>query len=134
MGIGGAQRVWFLCPQRIQVGITPGDKIGKVKPPVIKYNPRTHASFGNILNRDRKAAEGCIAGCQIRRRCARSHKICMWEPQADGGERDRLGFGTEGRMPKPTLFRLERGRLRWEEAGCRVPCGPLLRTGQTLSP
>lgn len=30
-----------------------GDKIEKVKPPVIKYSPRTHATFRNILTRDR---------------------------------------------------------------------------------
>ena len=30
-----------------------GDKIGKVKPPVIKSNSRTYASFRNILTRDR---------------------------------------------------------------------------------
>ena len=73
MGIGGEQRVWFLCPQRIQVGITPGDKIGKVKPPVIKYNPRTLASFGNILNRDRNNI-----GCRgMRCRMSDKEEMCQ---------------------------------------------------------
>lgn len=55
-----------------------GDELGKV----VKYNLRTHASCRNILTRDRNNIGGREMHCRMsdKRKCARNHKICMWEP------------------------------------------------------